>query len=73
MKIIGAIKEQAANPFSASISNTKIPAGLPSARMALVAPMLPLPTARMSMPFALAIRKPVGIEPIRYAASAVRM
>jgi hypothetical protein len=41
--------------------------------MAFVAPMLPLPTARMSMPFAFAARKPVGIEPSRYAASAVRM
>ena len=35
--------------------------------MAFVAPMLPLPTLRMSMPFAFATRNPVGIEPSRYA------
>ncbi len=38
--------------------------------MAFVAPMFPLPTVRMSMPFARAARKPVGIEPSKYAATA---
>ena len=55
----------ASQPFNASASSTAMPAGLPRMRSTLVAPILPLPTVRMSMPRALATRKPVGMEPSR--------
>jgi len=64
-KIWGA-KKTGTKPFAASISSTAMPGPLPSARITFVAPMLPLPTVRMSMPRALPHRKPVGIEPRRY-------
>ena len=51
--------------FESIASRTKMPAGLPRIRNTLVAPMLPLPTVRMSMPARFATRKPVGIEPSR--------
>ena len=72
LKIKGGSKAQAAYPLNASSNSTPIPIGLPSTRMALVAPMLPLPTLRMSMPLAFATRKPNGIEPSKYAPSATR-
>src|ERR1700722_15927129 len=50
-------------PFAASINNTARPGPFPSARITLVAPILPLPTLRISIPRALAQRKPVGMEP----------
>ena len=47
-----------------------MPGPFPRVRITFVAPMLPLPTTRMSIPRAFAQRKPVGIEPRRYEAAA---
>ena len=62
----------ATQPFNASTRRTRIPAGFPRTRSAFVAPMFPLPTLRISMPFTRATRKPVGIEPNKYEATAMR-
>src|SRR5215475_12700200 len=68
-----AIKATAAQPFKASANKTKMPAALPKERNTLVAPMLPLPTVRISRARALATRKPVGMEPSKYPKIAVAM
>src|SRR5208283_3321690 len=67
--ILGA-KNTGANPLAASISNTMMPGHLPSVRITFVAPILPLPTVRMSIPRALAQRNPVGIDPNKYETTA---
>ena len=51
------------NPFAASSASTAIAQPLPIARATLVAPMLPLPTWRRSIPFARASNSPNGIDP----------
>src|SRR3569623_2979128 len=55
------------NPFSASHSSTNTAHFLPGARATLVAPMLPLPTVRPSMPRALPASNPEGNDPSTYA------
>ncbi len=44
-------KNTATNPFKISKTNTAIPTGLPSTLNALVAPTLPEPNLRISIPF----------------------
>ena len=44
-------KNTTTNPFKISKTNTAIPAGLPNTLNALVAPTLPEPNLRMSIPF----------------------
>ena len=59
-------KTTAAKPLKTSKANTVIPAGLPNILKALVAPTLPEPNLRISMPFNnLPNRYAVGREPIR--------
>ena len=55
----------ASTPLPTSASSTAMPVLRPSARKALAAPRLPLPTVRRSMPFARPARKENGIEPSR--------
>jgi hypothetical protein len=56
----------AAMPLAMSPSSVATAGSLPSVRRTLVAPMFPLPAARMSMPPASrATMYPIGIAPIR--------
>ena len=52
-------------PLAASATQHRDAQPLPSARATLVAPMLPLPTWRRSIPLARASNTPNGIEPAR--------
>src|SRR5512133_3289958 len=54
-------------PFSASRSRHGIPKFFPRTRNTLVAPMLPEPCWRMSIPRDLAMSRPKGMEPRRNA------
>ena len=55
----------ASHPFAASQKKVISPHFLPSTRQTFVAPMLPLPCCRMSMPRDLETMSPNGIEPRR--------
>src|ERR1043166_2889362 len=53
----------AIQPFKTSTTSTRKPAALPNDLETLVAPIFPLPTLRISIPRALARRKPEGTDP----------
>src|SRR5271165_5546044 len=58
----------AVEPLAASRTSVKIPANGPATRETLVAPILPLPALRTSLPPKVcATSKPKGMEPSRYA------
>ena len=58
-------------PLQKSSKKQILPAVLPTERVTLVAPILPEPTLRISMPCSLPIMKPNGIDPIIYPARAI--
>lgn len=57
------------SPFSKSRMRQVMPYFFPTTRRTLVAPIFPEPCSRMLIPFALAMRSPKGMEPIRKAIS----
>ena len=63
-------KKTGKKPLAASSRSTIMPGIFPTLRITFVAPMLPLPTLRMSIPRAFAHKKPVGIDPRKYEATA---
>src|SRR5271165_1086962 len=63
-----AAESTATEPLAASRTSVKIPANGPATRETLVAPILPLPALRTSLPPKVcATSKPKGMEPSRYA------
>src|ERR1019366_122959 len=66
--------QTAEQPLSTSSRKVAAPRPLPPERRTLVAPILPLPTERMSSLRKMRTSKyPVGMDPSRYAATAMRM
>lgn len=51
------------NAFKTSITSVSIPKGNPRLRVTFVAPIFPEPFCLISIPLALASKKPVGIAP----------
>ena len=63
----------AAIPLRRSRTNTRFPGPAPRTRRTFVAPGFPLPTSKISTPFARATKNPNGRDPRRYPAQAAEM